>query len=96
MKLLLQYPVRLGRGIEKEIKLKPIVKQLCYLHHKKRVKVEAKFGEGERKYLLDLVMAKRPDTSDFWIGSLFFVMNIAYLLQVIFLSFFEKVHFCIA
>lgn len=62
---------------------------------RERVKVEGKFGEGKRKYQLDLVMAKRSDTSLSWIGSVFFVMNIAYLLRVIFLSFFEKAYFYI-
>ena len=60
---------------------------------RERVKVEGKFGEGKRKYQLDLVMAKRSDTSKSWIGSVFFIMNIAYLLRVIFLSLFETTNF---
>jgi hypothetical protein len=60
---------------------------------RERVMVEGKFGEGKRKYQLGLVKAKRSDTSESWIGSVFFVMNIAHLLRVIFLSFFEKGHF---
>lgn len=62
---------------------------------RERVKVEGKFGEGKRKYQLDLIMAKRSDTSISWIGSVFFVMNIAYLLRVMFLSLIEKVRFYI-
>lgn len=62
---------------------------------RERVKVEGKFGEGKRKYQLDLVMAKRPETSESWIASVIFVMNIAYLLRVIFLYFFEKAYFYI-
>jgi hypothetical protein len=57
--------------------------------NKERVKVEGKFGEGKRKYQLDLVMTKRSDTSISWIASVIFVMNIAYLLRVIFLSFYK-------
>jgi len=62
---------------------------------KERVEVEGKFGEGKRKYQLYLVMTKRKDTSESWIGSVFFVLNIAYLLRVIFLSIFEKALFCL-
>jgi len=47
--------------------------------------IEGKFGEGKRKYDLDLVKAKEDDTSESWIGTVFFVMNIAHWLRVIFL-----------
>jgi len=81
--------VRLGRpkGLITELKL-----ELKALKEKRRerVKVEGKFGEGKRKYQLDLVKAKRSDTSESWIGSVFFVMNIAYILRVIFLSLMEN------
>ena len=42
-----------------------------------RSRIEGKFGEGKRGYDLDLVKAKRPDTSESWIAAIFFVMNIA-------------------
>lgn len=54
--------------------------------NQKRSRIEGKFGEGKRKYNLDLVKAKKSDTSTSWIGAVFFVMNIAHWLRVIFLS----------
>jgi hypothetical protein len=62
---------------------------------RERVKVEGKFGEGKRKYQLDVVMAKRSDTSISWISAVIFVMDIAYLLRVIFLSILDKLKFAI-
>jgi hypothetical protein len=86
--------VELGRPKQLTGELKAHLKEKKK-KRRERVKVEGKFGEGKRKYQLDLVMAKRSDTSLSWIGSVFFVMNIAYLLRVIFLSFFEKAYFYI-
>jgi hypothetical protein len=80
--------VKLGRpkGLtaELELELKALKDK-----RKERVKIEGKFGEGKRKYQLDLVKTKRSDTSESWIGAVFFVMNIAHLLRVIFLSLME-------
>ena len=59
-------------------------------YSRQRSRVEGKFGEGKRKYDLGLVKAKRSDTSESWIGAVFFVMNIAYYLRVIFLSFLKN------
>jgi len=39
--------------------------------------IEGKFGEGKRKYDLDLVKAKTMETSESWIAAVFFVMNLA-------------------
>ena len=39
--------------------------------------IEGKFGEGKRKYDLDLVKAKTMPTSESWIAAVFFVMNLA-------------------
>lgn len=39
--------------------------------------IEGKFGEGKRKYDLDLVKAKTMRTSESWIAAVFFVMNLA-------------------
>jgi hypothetical protein len=58
-------------------------------HNRQRSRVEGKFGEGKRKYDLGLVKAKKSDTSESWIGAVFFVMNIAHYLRVIFLSFLQ-------
>lgn len=59
-------------------------------YSRQRSRVEGKFGEGKRKYDLGLVKAKRSDTSESWIGAVYFVMNIAYYLRVIFLSFLKN------
>jgi hypothetical protein len=59
-------------------------------YNRQRSRVEGKFGEGKRKYDLGLVKAKRSDTSESWIGAVFFVMNIAHYLRVIFLSFLKN------
>jgi len=39
--------------------------------------IEGKFGEGKRKYDLDLVKTKTMSTSESWIAAVFFVMNLA-------------------
>jgi transposase, IS5 family len=57
---------------------------------RQRSEVEGKFGEGKRCYNLDCVKAKRAGTSESWIGAVFFVMNIAHWMRVIFLSFFKN------
>lgn len=54
--------------------------------HQKRSCIEGKFGEGKRKYDLDVIKARTSETSMSWIGAVFFVMNIAHWLRVIFLS----------
>jgi len=47
-----------------------------------RNRIEGKFGEGKRKYDLNLVKAKTPKTSESWIACVFFVMNLAHWLRV--------------
>jgi hypothetical protein len=59
-----------------------------------RSRIEGKFGEGKRGYDLDLVKAKLPQTSESWIATIFFVMNIARWLREYFfvpLFFLKKV-----
>ena len=46
-----------------------------------RNRIEGKFGEGKRKYNLDLVKAKTSKTSESWIACVFFVMNLAHWLR---------------
>ena len=41
-----------------------------------RIPVEGKFGQGKRKYGLDLIMAKLRDTSETWIAMIILVMNL--------------------
>jgi IS5 family transposase len=53
-----------------------------------RSQIEGKFGEGKRKYDLDLVKTKTQRTSESWIAAVFFVMNLAaWLRKNIFLLF---------
>jgi len=55
-----------------------------------RNRIEGKFGEGKRRYSLDCVKAKTKRTSESWIATVFFVMNLAtWLRQDLFLSFFR-------
>ena len=55
-----------------------------------RNQIEGKFGEGKRKYDLDLVKAKGMSTSESWIAAVFFVMNLArWLRKNSFLSIFR-------
>ena len=53
-----------------------------------RSHIEGKFGEGKRKYDLGLIKTKTQSTSESWIASVFFVMNLAHWLRAdIFMSF---------
>ena len=44
--------------------------------------IEGKFGQGKNKYGLSDIRATRQDTSESWIGAIFFVMNLARLLKI--------------
>jgi transposase, IS5 family len=48
----------------------------------KRNWIEATFGTGKRSYGLDNIRAKRADTSESWIASIFFMMNLSALLKI--------------
>lgn len=59
-----------------------------------RNRVEGKFGEGKRKYQLDCVKAKKQETSESWIASIIFVMNIAAWMRTdIFALIFRRVNY---
>lgn len=77
--------VPLGRQRELTVEVKRVLKEQQRLS-RQRSRIEGKFGEGKRKYDLDLVKAKKQDTSESWIKMVVLVMNIAHLLRVIFLS----------
>jgi hypothetical protein len=58
--------------------------------------IEGKFGQGKNAYGLGDIRAKRRDTSESWIGAVFFVMNLVSLVKIadlhaIFCSLFKKV-----
>ena len=50
--------------------------------------IEAKFGEGKRRYGLGLVMAKTARTSESWISMVIFVINLARSMRDLFLRWF--------
>lgn len=57
--------------------------------------IEGKFGQAKNAYGLNNIQAKRSDTSQSWIGAIFFVMNLVSLTKIadkyaIFCSFFKK------
>lgn len=57
--------------------------------------IEGKFGQGKNAYGLNNIQAKRSDTSQSWIGAIFFVMNLITLAKIadryaIFCAFLKK------
>ncbi len=44
--------------------------------------IEGKFGQGKNAYGLGDIRAKRRDTSESWIGAVFFVMNLVSLVKI--------------
>ncbi len=46
-----------------------------------RIPVEGKFGNGKRRYGMDRIMAKLPDTSESTIGTIILVMNLEKILR---------------
>ena len=57
------------------------VKQQRLADYRQRIPIEGKFGQGKRAYGLDKIQAKTPRTSEAWINSIFFVMNLLVLLR---------------
>jgi len=49
-----------------------------------RIPIEGKFGQGKNGYGLNYIRAKRSDTSEAWINSIFLVMNLLILLRIFF------------
>lgn len=46
-----------------------------------RIPIEGKFGQGKNGYRLNYIRAKLPETSESWIGCIFFVMSVVNLLS---------------
>ena len=61
--------------------------------YRQRIPIEGKFGQGKRAYGLDKIQAKTPRTSEAWINSIFFVMNLLVLLRHFFVP--EILQLCI-
>jgi hypothetical protein len=56
-------------------------KQQREADYRQRIPIEGKLGQGKRVYGLDRIQAKTPRTSEAWINSIFFVMNLLVLLR---------------
>ena len=52
--------------------------------YRQRIPIEGKFGQGKNGYGLNYIPAKRADTSEAWINSIFLVMNLMILLRIFF------------
>ena len=50
-----------------------------------RIPIEGKFGQGKRRFTLNRILAKLPNTSACWIAMIFFVMNLNTWLERAFL-----------
>lgn len=57
-------------------------KQKRRMERNQRNHVEGKIGQGKNGYGLNKIKARRQDTSESWIGAIFFVMNLVNLLKV--------------
>ena len=79
-----------GKPLGRPAKLSKEKKRALRKEARLRNRIEGKFGEGKRKYDLDLVKAKTLTTSESWIAAVFFVMNIAHWLRVCFFASFFR------
>jgi hypothetical protein len=76
-----------GKQLGRPPKLTRAQKRALQKELASRNRIEGKFGEGKRKYQLDCVKAKTQVTSESWIASVLFVMNLAAWMRAdIFLS----------
>ena len=56
-------------------------KQQRQADYRQRIPIEGKFDQGKRAYGLNQIQAKTVRTSEVWINSIFFVMNLLVLLR---------------
>ena len=59
-----------------------------------RIPVEGKFGNGKRKYGLDMIMAKSKETSETTIGLIILIMNLERLRARFYFAFFIFINCC--
>jgi hypothetical protein len=57
------------------------IRQKRQLDARDRIPIEGKFGQGKNGYRLNMIRARLVSTSEAWIRSIFFVMNIVALLK---------------
>lgn len=79
-----------GKALGRPAKLTKEEKRLIRTETRLRSQIEGKFGEGKRKYDLDLVKTKTMHTSESWIAAVFFVMNLAHWMRLDFVASFLK------
>jgi transposase, IS5 family len=65
-------------------------KKQAQLDERVRNRIEGKFGEGKRRYSLDRVIAKLPNSSETAIAITFLTMNLSALLRQFLLTFFIR------
>jgi transposase, IS5 family len=65
-------------------------KKQAQLDERVRNRIEGKFGEGKRRYSLDRVIAKLPNSSETAIAITFLTMNLSALLRQFLLTFFLR------
>lgn len=70
----------LGRPAKKEITAHQ--KRKLKKERNQRNLIEGKFGQGKNAYGLNNIKAKRSDTSESWIGAIFFIMNLISLMKI--------------
>jgi hypothetical protein len=70
-----------GKPLKKTAKLTREEISTIKQDHGKRNAVEGKFGQGKRKYGMNNIMAKLQDTSESWIHSIIFVVNLVRLMK---------------
>ena len=74
-------PKKVTEANKEELKRVKAQRRLDYLQ---RIPIEGKFGQGKNGYNLNYIRAKRADTSEAWINSIFLVMNLLVLLRIFF------------
>lgn len=74
-------PKKVTEENKEELKRLKAQRRADYLQ---RIPIEGKFGQGKNGYNLNYIRAKRADTSEAWINSIFLVMNLAVLLRIFF------------
>jgi hypothetical protein len=69
-------------GRPKKVTLTAYQKRKLKKERNQRNHIEAKFGQAKNAYGLSNIKAKRSDTSQSWIGAIFFIMNLITLTKI--------------
>jgi hypothetical protein len=82
-------------GRKPKVDLTAYQKKKLKKERNERNHVEGKFGQGKSKYKLNKIMARLAQTSESWIGAIFFVMNILRLTKDYFCAFLNWIFYWI-